>query len=50
MDLTNILSFLGGVGLFLYGMSMMSSGLRNAAGEKMRIILEKVAGRKVARG
>ena len=47
MDLTNILSFLGGVGLFLYGMSIMSSGLKNAAGEKMRIILEKVAGRKV---
>ena len=43
MDLTNILSFLGGVGLFLYGMSIMSSGLKNAAGEKMRIILEKVA-------
>ncbi len=32
---------LGGVGLFLYGMTLMSTGLRNAAGDKLRVILEK---------
>ncbi|MBP3729047.1 MAG: Na/Pi cotransporter family protein [Lachnospiraceae bacterium] len=47
MSFTNILSFLGGVGLFLYGMTVMSSGLRNAAGDKLRTILEKVAGNRV---
>lgn len=33
-------SLLGGVGLFLYGMTIMSSGLKNACGEKLRTILE----------
>ena len=31
---------MGGVGLFLYGMSIMSSGLKNAAGDKMKQILD----------
>ena len=31
---------LGGIGLFLFGMTIMSSGLKNAAGEQMRVILE----------
>ena len=47
MSFTNILSFLGGVGLFLYGMTVMSTGLKNAAGDKLRSILEKVAGNRV---
>ena len=47
MNLTSILSFFGGIGLFLYGMSIMSTGLKNAAGDKMRTILEKVAGRRI---
>ena len=47
MNLTSILSFFGGIGLFLYGMSIMSTGLKNAAGDKMRTILEKVAGKRV---
>ena len=33
-------SLLGGVGLFLYGMTIMSTGLKNACGEKLRTILE----------
>lgn len=33
-------SLLGGVGLFLYGMTIMSSGLKNACGAKLRTILE----------
>ena len=47
MTIFNVMSFLGGVGLFLYGMTIMSSGLRNAAGDKLRTILEKVAGNRV---
>lgn len=35
-----IFQLLGGVGLFLFGMTIMSSGLKNAAGEQMRVILE----------
>jgi len=42
MSLTNILSLLGGLALFLYGMQMMSTGLENAAGNKMKSILEKL--------
>ena len=41
MTLYGFFSLLGGVGLFLYGMSMMSSGLKQAAGDKLRSILEK---------
>lgn len=42
MDITNILSLLGGLALFLYGMQMMSDGLEAAAGNKMKQILEKL--------
>lgn len=41
MSVYEFFSLMGGVGLFLYGMSIMSSGLKNAAGDKMRLILEK---------
>ncbi len=33
---------LGGLALFLYGMQMMSFGLESAAGNKMKLILEKL--------
>ena len=42
MELTNIFSLLGGLALFLYGMTMMSNGLELAAGNKMKSILEKL--------
>lgn len=32
----------GGLGLFLYGMKLMSDGLENAAGERLKGILEKL--------
>lgn len=35
-----VIALAGGLGLFLYGMNMMSSGLEKAAGAKMRSILE----------
>ena len=42
MGLEDILSLFGGLALFLYGMQMMSRGLEDAAGNKMKAILEKL--------
>ena len=42
MTATQFFTLLGGVGLFLYGMTIMSTGLQNAAGDKLRVLLEKV--------
>ena len=37
---------LGGMGMFLYGMEMMSDGMKMTAGNSMRIILEKLTSNK----
>lgn len=42
MTTEHLLSLLGGLALFLYGMNMMSVGLEDAAGDKMKEILEKL--------
>lgn len=42
MEITDVLSLMGGLALFLYGMQMMSSGLEAAAGNRMKSILEKL--------
>ncbi len=42
MDFFSILSLLGGVGLFLYGMNLMGSSLKNLAGGSLEKILEKL--------
>lgn len=42
MSTNNIMGLLGGLALFLYGMQMMSTGLEAAAGNKMKVILEKL--------
>lgn len=42
MGFSDLLALLGGLALFLYGMQMMSDGLENAAGDKMKDILEKL--------
>ena len=42
MTLTNLLTLLGGLALFLHGMQLMSAGLEAAAGSKMKSILEKL--------
>ena len=47
MTIYEFFSLTGGVGLFLYGMSIMSSGLKNAAGDKMQTILEKATANRV---
>lgn len=40
MTISMIFLLLGGLGMFLYGMTMMSDGLENVAGDKMRQTLE----------
>ena len=45
MDL--VLTLLGGLGLFLFGMNFMSQGLQKAAGAKLRTILEAMTKNKI---
>lgn len=42
-----IITLLGGLGLFLFGMSFMSQGLQKAAGAKLRTILEAMTRNKL---
>ena len=37
---TIVIQLLGGLGLFLYGMNLMSHGIEKVAGNKLRSILE----------
>lgn len=47
MTILEFFALLGGVGLFLYGMTIMSTGLKNACGDNLRIILEHATKNKV---
>ena len=47
MTIAEILSLLGGVGLFLFGMSIMSTGLKNSCGDNLQVILEKATTNKL---
>ena len=42
MSISNIISLLGGLGAFLFGMKYMGEGLEQAAGSKMKDLLEKL--------
>lgn len=42
MDLSIVLSLAGGLGLFLYGMRIMSDSIEKVAGAKLRAILERL--------
>lgn len=42
MTILNFFSLLGGLGLFLYGMQIMSEGLELAAGDRLQAILERL--------
>lgn len=42
-----LIGLLGGLGLFLFGMKMMGDGLENAAGERLKGILEKVTSKPI---
>jgi len=39
---------IGGLGLFLFGMKVMSEGLQLVAGERMRVILRRMTGNRIA--
>ena len=47
MNAANILSLLGGVAMFLFGMSVMGDSLKKVAGNKMEMVLYKLAGNPV---
>lgn len=42
MQIQDVLTLLGGLSLFLYGMHMMSEGLEQTAGDKLESILERL--------
>lgn len=42
VDIFSVISIFGGIALFLYGMSVMSSGLEKAAGGKLDQLLQKM--------
>lgn len=42
MDISNIISLMGGLGAFLFGMKYMGDGLELAAGSSMKNLLEKL--------
>lgn len=45
MDIAlQILALFGGLGMFLFGMNTMSTGLERAAGDKLRSIMQRVTG------
>lgn len=48
MDFTYTVGLFGGLALFLYGMQMMSTGLESAAGNRMRVILEKLTANRLS--
>lgn len=48
MSLLMAFSLLGGLGMFLYGMKMMSDGLENMAGDRMRRLLEMLTTKRIA--
>lgn len=47
MDIFSILTMIGGLALFLYGMNMLGDGLKKASGGKLEIILEKLTSNKL---
>jgi len=44
MDFTDVIKLLGGVAMFLYGMSLMGDSLKRVAGNKLELILYRLSG------
>ena len=42
MEISKIIALIGGMGLFFYGMNLMSEGIEKSAGAKLREILEAI--------
>jgi phosphate:Na+ symporter len=47
MDLFGILELIGGLALFLFGMSLMGTGLEKSAGNKLKSLLERLTSKKM---
>ncbi|NLA86313.1 MAG: Na/Pi cotransporter family protein [Clostridiales bacterium] len=47
MDLFSILALIGGLALFLFGMSLMGTGLEKSAGNKLKCLLEHLTSKKL---
>ncbi|MFA7660696.1 MAG: Na/Pi symporter, partial [Anaerovoracaceae bacterium] len=47
MDLFGVLELIGGLALFLFGMSMMGTGLEKSAGNKLKGLLENLTSKKM---
>ena len=47
MEVTTVFSLLGGLGLFLFGIKTMGDGLEQAAGSKMKRLLEALTRNKL---
>ncbi|MBQ8596853.1 MAG: Na/Pi cotransporter family protein [Lachnospiraceae bacterium] len=47
MDIFSVLTMIGGLALFLYGMEMLGDGLKKASGGKLEMILEKLTSNKL---
>ena len=48
MDIFNVLTLIGGLSLFLFGMSVMGQALERRAGDQLRTLLGKLTDRKIA--
>lgn len=44
MDIFNVLTMIGGLCLFLFGMNLMGQALERRAGGKLRSLLDKMTG------
>ena len=44
LDLSNFISLLGGVALFLFGMTLMGDGLKKVAGNRLELVLYRLTG------
>jgi phosphate:Na+ symporter len=47
MDIFSVITLLGGLAFFLYGMNVMSSGLEKLAGSKLEVILKKMTSNRI---
>ncbi len=48
MDFFDVLTLIGGLALFLYGMSVMGDGLEQCAGDRLKSILERLTSKPLA--
>ncbi len=47
MSISNVLSLLGGVALFLFGITLMGEGLKRVAGNSLELVLYRLSGTKL---